>query len=130
MLCSDLTINPVCTSPDHVGNPCTLTFEDVNLETKVPWGCGNAKITSKGVVLPPLPNPCPVGPNEGPPPAPHPPTPPAPPTPGRQTCKLAKVVGCYNDTGTTEHNTMSPWFPDYVAKVGRWMGQTKAAAAA
>lgn len=28
-----------------VGNPCTVTFEDVELETTMPWSCGNAHTT-------------------------------------------------------------------------------------
>ena len=45
------------------GNPCEVNLEDVNLQTKQPWGCGNAKITSKGTVKPLLTD-CPVGPEK------------------------------------------------------------------
>ena len=48
------------------GNPCTITFEDVELKSTRAWECGNANITSIGSVTPPVPN-CPVGPNDQPP---------------------------------------------------------------
>ena len=53
------------------GNPCTVNFEDVHLKTTQPWTCGNANITSKGTVIPAIPE-CPVGPNNAlaPPPLP------------------------------------------------------------
>lgn len=44
------------------GNPCTVNFEDVKLKTAKPWACGNALVTSTGMVTPALPNPCPAGP--------------------------------------------------------------------
>lgn len=43
------------------GNPCSVTFEDVQLTTKSPWVCGNAHISSIGIVRPAVPT-CLVGP--------------------------------------------------------------------
>jgi hypothetical protein len=71
------------------GLPCSINFENVLLATSQPWTCGNANITSKGSVVPPIPK-CPFGPSETPPPHPPPPSP--------QHCTKVKNIGCYNDS--------------------------------
>ena len=73
------------------GNPCELSFENVQLKTTRPWTCGNALITSTGTVVPAIPT-CPSGPNDNAPPRPPPPHPPP------HHCTKAKDVGCYNDS--------------------------------
>ena len=100
------------------GNPCTVSFEDVELSTSSPWVCGNANISQVGAVTPALPA-CLIGPPGQPGPSPLPPPPPPPaPTPPPQACHRIRTVGCFNDTDGRGGNTgMSPWLPRYIAAV-------------